>query len=395
MVYFTDIRKLYLFTFFTELFFMGAISVPFFLEWGKINYTQLFILQAWFMAWIFLLEIPTGVVADRIGRKHSLSLSGIIGAIAVCIYVISPNFYIFLLAEFLMALTIAFCSGADTALIYEILKKQKKEKQSKYIFSKYKMFNTLGTAVGLPIGSVIAGLMVWPYPDNLTLPFLLTSIPFAIAAILAISIKENKRPKFRENYLKTAISGIKYFAGHKKLKVLTLDMILVSGTTFFMYWFYQSILGKAGFSVAVNGFVSAGFNATVVLLLFKMKSIEKVFGVKNILFLSALIPGIFYLGLAFTNNIFFVFVAIFAITSLRGLRAPVFNHYMNFYIKKKQRATILSTISMFDRLFMVILYPIVGILSDISLEYTFLVLGLLTIIFAVVFRTGKRILNKR
>jgi len=221
---------------------MGAISVPFFLEWGKINYTQLFILQSWLMAWIFVLEIPTGVIADRIGRKHSLFLSGILGAISVNVFIFSPNFYIFLLAEFLMALTLAFCSGADTALLYEILKKQKMEKQSKYIFSRYKMFNTLGTAVGLPIGSVIAGLMIWPYPSNLTLPFLLTSIPFAIAAIFAILIKEDRRPKFRENYLKTAIGGIKYFAGHKILKALALDMILVSSTTFFMYWFYQSLL---------------------------------------------------------------------------------------------------------------------------------------------------------
>ena len=149
---FTDIRKMYLFAFLAELTFFGAIAVPFFLEWGKLNYTQIFILEAWFMGCVFLLEIPTGVVADRIGRKYSLFLSGVVGSIGVSIFGLFSNYYLFFLAEFILAGSVAFISGADNALVYEILKREKKEKQAKYFFSRYKIFNTLGIIVAVPIG---------------------------------------------------------------------------------------------------------------------------------------------------------------------------------------------------------------------------------------------------
>ena len=392
---FTDIRKMYLFAFLAELTFFGSVAVPFFLEWGRLNYTQIFILEAWFMGCVFLLEIPTGVVADRIGRKYSLFLSGLVGSVGLSIFGLFSNFYLFLLAEFILAASVAFMSGADSALVYEILKRQKKEKQAKYIFSRYKIFNTLGIIVAVPVGSTVAGLMIWSYPANLALPFLLTCVPVFLSGIIALTIKETKTPKFKESYISTGIKGIKYFSGHKMLKALAADMVLVSSTTFFMYWFYQSLLGKLGLNVGINGFVAAGFNLLAIILLSQIKPIEKLFGIKKLLFLTAILPGIFYLGLAFTNSLVFILIAIFAITGLRGLREPIFQHHINFYVNKKNRSTILSTISMLNRLCMVVLYPIVGFLSDISLEYTFLILGILTIVFAVVFRTSEEILNHK
>ena len=393
MVYFTDIRKMYLFTFLVELTFFGAIAVPFFIEWGKLNYAQIFVLEAWFISWVFLLEIPTGVVADRVGRKYSLFLGSLIGAIGFAAYTIAPNFYWFLLGEFIVAIALAFMSGADTALIYDLLKKQKKQKQAKLIFSRYRIFNTLGIVIGAPAGSVIAGMVLWPYPTNLTLPFLLTAVPLLAGSLVALTIKEKRKVKFRESYTRTAINGVKYLSKHKILRVLATDLIVISGTLFFMFWFYQSLMGKYGINIAFNGFVTAGFSIFSILLLMKIGAIEKLVGTRRMLFLSALIPGLFYLGLAWINSFVFAIFAIFVITSLGSIRRPIFDHYMNSYIKSKDRATVLSTISMFGRLFIGILYPLVGILADISLESAFLILGVLTIIFAVVFRTSENILK--
>jgi len=50
------------------LHFMASVLVPFFRDWGGISFTQIMLLNAWFMFWNFLLEIPTGTVADFWGR---------------------------------------------------------------------------------------------------------------------------------------------------------------------------------------------------------------------------------------------------------------------------------------------------------------------------------------
>ena len=70
----TNIRKAYAAAFLKNLQFFGPISVPYFLDWLRVDYTRMFVLQAWFLFWVFVLEIPTGVVADKFGRKISVAL---------------------------------------------------------------------------------------------------------------------------------------------------------------------------------------------------------------------------------------------------------------------------------------------------------------------------------
>ncbi len=132
--YKANIRKMYLFKFFIFLHFIGGVLVPFFLTWGKISFTQIMILQSVFMISMFLLEIPTGAIADYLGRKTSLIIGAIINIIAVFVYTSYPNFYVFLVGEFLWAMTWALLSGADQALVYDSLKKIKQKKnQRKYM----------------------------------------------------------------------------------------------------------------------------------------------------------------------------------------------------------------------------------------------------------------------
>ena len=73
-----NIHKSYAAKFLSSLNFFGAIVVPYFIDWIRVDYTKIFLLQAWFVMWIVLLEIPTGIVADKFGRKISLTLGVIL-----------------------------------------------------------------------------------------------------------------------------------------------------------------------------------------------------------------------------------------------------------------------------------------------------------------------------
>ena len=65
------------------------------------------------------------------------------------------------------------------------------------------------------------------------------------------------------------------------------------------------------------------------------------------------------------------------------LREPLFDHFMNIYIKSKDRASVLSAITMLQRIIIAILYPIVGFISDFSIYYAIGFLGAITFIFAI------------
>jgi len=127
--YESNIWKMYVFKFLVSLHFIGGVLVPFFMDWGKISFTQIMILQSWFMLWIFIMEVPTVTIADYFGRKYSLLLGCIVNIITVIIYTITPNFYLFLVGEFLWATSAALFSGADDAFVYDSLKKCGKAKE--------------------------------------------------------------------------------------------------------------------------------------------------------------------------------------------------------------------------------------------------------------------------
>src|SRR3989344_2366776 len=107
--------KFYTADFLTSLVFSVAVLVPFYTEWGHLTLAQVQITQAWFMFWAFIMEVPTGVVADYFGRKYSVALGAILIAIASVIYGSIPNFGVFLLCEFLSAIAYALVSGANDA----------------------------------------------------------------------------------------------------------------------------------------------------------------------------------------------------------------------------------------------------------------------------------------
>ncbi len=186
MSYESNIKKANLYKFLISFTLFSGVLIPFFLDWGKISFTEVMILQSWFMLWIFILEIPTGVIADKIGRKNTLILAGLSFSLATIIYPSIPSLYIFLIAEFLFAVGVSLVSGSLNAIIYDSLKEIGKEKNSKKVFLRLSTFSRIALLVSAPIGSIIAKTL------GSRMPFFLTTIPFALSFIIALTMKEPK-----------------------------------------------------------------------------------------------------------------------------------------------------------------------------------------------------------
>lgn len=198
---------MYIFNFFINLHFISGVLVPFFLDWGKISFTQVMILQSWFMFWIFILEVPTGAFADYVGRKQSLVLAVAVNILAAIVYASVPDFYVFLLGEFLWALSVALMSGTEHALVYDTLNKMGETKKSKTVFGRIESFRLAGIMAGAPIGSIIAAYY------GLRETMLLLVVPFSIAFFIAMTFKEPKifQKTGSKNYIKILKSGVNFF----------------------------------------------------------------------------------------------------------------------------------------------------------------------------------------
>jgi MFS family permease len=237
-----------------------------------------------------------------------------------------------------------------------------------------------------PIGSMIAGSSILPYPKTLPLTFILTAFSGVVMMIVAIKMREPKRHKASEDPVRLGIEGFKQIFRHKKLRAFALNSSLISASVFFMFWFYQPLAGRVGIDIKYYGLIAAAYNVFSMVLLLNIKRIEKIFGIKSILLYSAVIPGLLLIGVGLIRNTLFLVVGVLLIVGLRLMRTPILHDFMNRVIKSKERATVLSGVGMIERMTMFVMYPIVGLLADVSLTAVLVFLGVMTLVFAVVTR---------
>lgn len=373
---------MYLIKMFFYMHFFGAILVPFFTDWGGLKFSTVMYLNAWFMLWNFLLEVPTGTIADHYGRKVSVILGTVSGVVCMMTYVMYPHILIFMLAEVIFALSLTLISGADNALVYDSLKNAGKEEESKTIFGRMESFKLAGIIIGALIGAPMAKKL------GLRVTFSLVTIPLFISFLISLTLKEVpykiELSKSKEKYGSRIFDGLKFFFKHKVLMILTFDMAIVSAAAWIIIWFYQPMLRQRGVDILYFGAVHAAMCLAQILVMSNYKRIEKIIGSKlSVLFITSLITALFYVMLGFSRSpflaiVFIIFSAAFGLT-----RGPLFISYMNKFIPSEKRATVLSVTTMFQTLAIVFINVITGLLSKWSMNYTMIIVGVFLVVVTV------------
>lgn len=359
--------------------FLSAVTIPFFTVWGGLTFSETMLLQSLFIFSWAVFEVPTGAFADRFGRKKSIILGCFLVASAAFIYGSVPNIYVFMLGEALWALGLSFISGADEAIIYDTLKTLRRQNDSKSVFARYSMALSLAFIIASPIGSIIA------VKFGLNYPMLFTGIPVAFAGFVAMTLKEPKRKisRTKKHYFAIVRESVSYLRNHPKLRPLVIDSILGGTILYYILWLYQLMLAKSGAEVFQYGWIASGMNLFSIILLSQIARLESFFGKKTLIRATVLIPGIAFIAAAFTKNMAFTIVLIFAIMGFRGLRTPLFSSYFNVHISSGKRATMLSSISMIGRILAAALNVIIGAMMDWSVQGTMIVIGASLIMLAV------------
>jgi len=369
---------------------MAAVTVPFFTIWGGLTFTQTLFLQSWFMLWGFILEVPAGVVADIIGRKQSIIAGLIIIGIGLSVYGITPNFAIFMFAEFLVAFGLAFVSGADKALVYDTLQAIGEGENASKVFGRMKSIKTMGAVIGPVVGGVIARTI------GLNWPVILEGIINIIAGLIALTLNEPIK-EFKTNikdYWKITKKGLKILFKNKVLRILAIDFVLTAVLFRFFFWFWQPGAAKSGIDIIYYGLIAAIFNGGAMILLTNTQKIERTLGIKRTILIVGIISGLAIIGMGLTNNWLLMILFITINFSLQSIREPIYQHYMNYFIDTKVRATTLSSIAMIRKLITAVLYPIVGLLMDWNLNNTLIIIGSMIVILTLTTRVSKELISK-
>jgi MFS family permease len=359
-----NIRVYYYYSTFAELLILGPILVLYLTAKG-LSFTEIMTLQSISAIGTVLFEVPTGAVADRIGRKQSILLGAMLWALSLSMYIAGNIYFVFILAELTFSLGSAFKSGADSALIYDSLKAESREKDYQIVEGKARSYALYAQAVG----SVIAGFV---YEVNMYLPMIISIGFMIITALITLIFKEpptlDAGTERDQTYFKQIIESAKYVLSHEKLKAIVLFSMV-----FFIfyragYWFYQPYMETVNIPVKYFGIIFFIFNITAAFFSKRSSYIMSKTKPKTLTFMAFLMIASFVL-----MGLFKIWIGVFAILLqqvARGINRPVITKYMNKHISSDKRATILSFQSLACNLAVAVTFPFMGVLKDNSNIFT-------------------------
>lgn len=361
--YYGNIPKFFVFYALYNLMFFMPVWVIFLQERHAITLTQVTLVDFAFWITMAVTEVPTGAVADTIGRKPSLLIGVLLAVGSVLLFGLAPTYPLLLLANSLWGIAITFISGADMAFFYDTLQVIGQEKE-------YPRLRGYLSAVGLvAVGasSILGGfLATW----QLSSPFLFYAGALVFAGFVVLMLIEppglssagtGKRQRYAD-ILRGAFGAIHRLPALRY--VLVYSNVLPLAGAAIMITFIQPHAIAIGVPLASLGILSFGLTLFRILGSTRSGRYVRRFGEWGSLVLGAVlvVSGVFGLG-AFPT---LVGVGLFALAAFASAATrPLIETLLLRQVPATVRATILSVDNLIFRVLLAFLELGAGIAADV------------------------------
>jgi MFS family permease len=353
--------------------FIWGINTLFLLDAGLTNF-EAFAANAFYTAGMVIFEIPTGVVADTVGRKTSYLLGTVTLSVATGLYwmlwVWQAPFVWWAAVSVLLGLGFTFFSGAVEAWLIDALTASGYTGQTEAVFGRGLVVTGIAMFVGSVLGGVIAQI------SNLGVPFLLRAGLLVVMFVFALVVmkdlgftpdRSRSIPRATRNIL---TQSIEHGLRKKSVRYLILSAPFASGVGVYAFYALQpyllvlygdeSAFAIAGLAAAVLSLaqVVGGLVASRV----RLRNIRRTTTV-----IVASLTSVAVLAALGANDSFAVaIVLLVAWGFVFAVAGPVRQAYINDMIPSKQRATVLSFDSLFGSIGGVAVQPALGRVADVG-----------------------------
>jgi len=210
----------------------------------------------------FAAEIPTGILADKRGRKSSGLIGMMLLTFAPLIIFFGHTFPAYLVAAIFYGLGRSFLSGALEALVYD------HKNVSKEAYRRVNALEITFGQAGILVSAACGGLL---FSTNHALPFVIEAIAGVVCLVVIASMNERNK----DDYIKAVASHRQHFVqsmGHLFATPYLRVLVLMGATFSVMLGMCIQFVNEAamiehGFNADARGFLIAGAGvATLVVL---------------------------------------------------------------------------------------------------------------------------------
>ncbi len=162
-------------------------------------YSSLLIIRA-------ILEIPSGVIADSLGRKGSMIFSYSLYICSFLVFFVADNYALLFVPVILYGIADSFRTGTHKAMIFDYLIRNHWQHHKTRYYGQTRSWSKIGSAI-----SVVGATFIKLYFNNFETVFLFSTVPYLLGIGLLASYPSylNGEPKKEEPLLKRLSGSLK------------------------------------------------------------------------------------------------------------------------------------------------------------------------------------------
>ncbi len=358
-----NIKLLYWISFFNNLWFWLGTWALYYLLFT--NYTGVGIIETAMIISVVVFEIPSGALADLLGKRKVLILAFLVVALSEFIMAGAINFWMLIISAIVGSLGTTMISGTFEAITYDSLKELGKEKMYDKILSRQKSIKYIASAL-----ATIAGGAMYTYGWQ-RMPFVLVGVMSLVACVLALSLQEPKvKTRLEESVLSWKIywqqlqQGFRQLFTQTKFRAVVIVLFIAGIVPLFMYEMVEDILlvayGATAMEISWEVFLES--TAIAIVIHFTSLIVKKVGGLKSFVIIAFIYAGL--LPLVTFASLWSAIALIIVWGSLNVINRIITSKIINDQTTSEDRATTLSTFNMLLSLPYILMAAWIGFLAD-------------------------------
>jgi MFS family permease len=362
--YHSNAKWLVYFAPFKALSISAAYLVPFLLGHG-LNQSQIFALQSLFSLTIVLLEVPSGWLADRIGRALSIQLSVPLAAGSMIAYGLSSEFWQFAVCEVTMAIGYALVSGADEALLIDSLKAEGRGDEYVQVAQRINSYAFAGFVAGLPLSLVLVQYI------GISATLVADGLLSVVGGLIVMRLVEPPIHQAEELGGSTAWRATKQLFARSESRWLIAFTIVLSTSTYLGAWLAAPYYTSIGIPVLWFSVILAARSLLKAWLSRHVNMDQRLQQRMGFFVLFASVPF-----LAMATGKAWLAIALIGHDAIHALHKSPLTYRLNHYISSQYRAMLNSVVGLQARLSYAVCGPVAGLLVDsMGLQRGFVVIG--------------------
>ncbi|MCO5216027.1 MAG: MFS transporter [Thermomicrobiales bacterium] len=373
-----------LISFFGQLYFFVPVMTPY-LQGKGLSLAQIAGMQTMLMVSMLVMEVPTGVLADRLGHRRSYQISLFMAAMGEIVTLLANNYSEFMFGQFVAGTGFAFASGSVDALLYESLPKADRTVGMQRAKGMLGAAIQAASLVAYSIGGWLTRELTY---ENMRFTLKLDVVFVGFAAVLALLLREPVREIVAERM--RSLDLLKFGWGNLRnsppLQRLIVLSIATNAFVPHLLIFYQEYFLTSSVAPVWLGMGLALGSGVAFFTQLHAWRLSTWLGDRGALLVATGVPGVLYLAMAAFTHPTVAVILFVAQWGMVQVAQPLFSGLYNEHIEEGARATTLSLISGVVTIYISVGGVILGWLAGINLSMMFVILGAIIIAGAVLVR---------